>query len=390
MEINKQSKVSLLVWNLSTNDGVIRASILGEALSRLGCKYEILGFSFGGNLYGAIPSNIKIISADINEFNSFFKAAKDLFNKIDGNIIYAIKPQVASFGIGLVKKLSARRPLILDIDDWELSWHGGDDWQYRPSIKQLARDMLKKNGALRRPDHPLYLKWLENLISQADAVTVHTNFLQQRFGGISVPNGKDISLFDPNLYNPSESKIRYGLSEYRILMFPGAPRPYKGLEDVLVALDMLNQPDLRLVIVGGNPYDNYDDKLIEQWGRWIIKLPSYPVEVMPDVVAAADVVVVPQRDTAATRAQFPLKLTDGMAMAKPVLATRVGDVPEILGGTGYLVAPSSPEQIAEKIQWIFQNLDEANELGLKARERCVAYYSIEAIAAKLSEIIARL
>ena len=37
------------------------------------------------------------------------------------------------------------------------------------------------------------------------------------------------------------------------------------------------------------------------------------------------------------RAQFPLKLTDGMAMAKPVLSTRVGDILEILSDTGYIV-----------------------------------------------------
>ncbi|MBD2003880.1 MULTISPECIES: glycosyltransferase family 4 protein [Cyanophyceae] len=383
-------KISLLVWNLSTNDGIMRASLLGEALLKLGYKVEILGFVFGKKLYGATPSRIPIYAVPVTSDNIDFKPVRDILQKIDGDVIYAIKPQPASFGVALLKKLYTRRPLIVDIDDWELSWHGGDEWHYRPTPKQLARDLLKKDGALRRPDHPLYLKLMERLISQADAVTVHTNFLKERFGGISVPNGKDISLFDPARYDPEESRVRYGLSGYRILMFPGAPRPYKGLEDVLMALDHLNEPDLRLVIVGGSPYDNYDDKLIEQWGRWIIKLPSYPAEVMPEIVAAAHIVVVPQRDTPATRAQFPLKLTDGMAMAKPVLATRVGDIPEILGGTGYLVEPSCPNQIAEKIQWMFQYLEEAQQQGKRARERCVESYSIGAMASILSQVIANL
>ncbi len=170
-------------------------------------------------------------------------------------------------------------------------------------------------------------------------------------------------------------------------MFPGAPRPYKGVEDVLIALDKINQPDLKLVIVGGSPYDDYDRQIQQRWGRWIIKLPTYPAEMMPDVVAAAHIVVVPQRDTPETRAQFPLKLTDGMSMAKPVLSTRVGDIPEILGETGYLVDPASPEQIAEQIQLIFQDLDVANERGIKARERCVEKYSIEAMASTLNSVI---
>ena len=37
-------------------------------------------------------------------------------------------------------------------------------------------------------------------------------------------------------------------------------------------------------------------------------------------------------------------------MAKPILATRVGDIPHILGDTGYLVAPDSPQQLAEAIE----------------------------------------
>ena len=111
---------------------------------------------------------------------------------------------------------------------------------------------------------------------------------------------------------------------------------------------------------------------------------------MPFVVAAAHLVVVPQRDTPAALAQFPLKLTDAMSMAKPVLATNVGDIPEILGDTGYLVAPSSPEQIAEKIQIIFENLEEANQKALLARKRCIDFYSIDAMTSILSDAIAQL
>ena len=114
-------------------------------------------------------------------------------------------------------------------------------------------------------------------------------------GGVYVPNGKDTEMFAPGEYDAKISRERYGLSEYRVLMFPGAPRPHKGVEDVLIALDKLNQADLRLAIVGGSPYDDYDDRLIEKWGRWIIKLPRCPVEAMPEILAAAHVVVVPQR-----------------------------------------------------------------------------------------------
>ncbi len=382
-------KVSLIVSDLS-GGGAVRAFLLGQVLLKMDCEVEIAGFLFGKDLYALPPANIPILSIPGATYPQFFSSAKQLLDKVDGDILYAVKPKPTSFGVSLLARLISRRPVLLDMDDWELSWCGGDCLKYRPSPKQFVGDLLRSDGVLRAPDHPLYLKWLESWVSQADALTIDTQFLKDRFGGIYLPNGKDTDLFDPQPYDPAVSRARHGLSDYRVLMFPGAPRPHKGLEDVLVALDRLNEPDLRLVIVGGNPYDDYDDQLIRQWGRWIIKLPRQSVEAMPEVVAAAHVVVVPQRDTPTARAQFPLKLTDGMAMAKPLLSTRVGDIPEILADTGYLVDPESPEQIADQIQHIFHNLEEANERGLKARQRCVELYSVDTMAKTLSTVIAGL
>ncbi|GAA6620305.1 glycosyltransferase family 4 protein [Scytonema sp. NUACC26] len=380
-------KVSLVVSDLS-GGGSVRAILLAQVLRKLNYQVEIVGFLFGDDFYTIPPSDIPVVAIAGKNYPQFLGSARELLQKLDGDLLYAVKPKPTSFGVALIKKISSHRPLLLDMDDWELSWYGGFDWNYRPGFKKFCRDILTQNGELRFPDHRVYVSWLENLVNKADGLTIDTQFLQNRFGGVYLPNGKDTDLFDPRQYDSEESRRRYGLSNYRILMFPGAPRPHKGVEDVLMALDILNQPDLRLVIVGGSPYDDYDDRLIEQWGRWIIKLPKCPVTVMPKVVAAAHIVVVPQRDTIIARAQFPLKLTDGMAMAKPVLSTRVGDIPEILGNTGYLVDPNCPKQIAEKIQLIFADLEAANELGHKARERCIKHYSVDTMASTLSQVIA--
>jgi glycosyltransferase involved in cell wall biosynthesis len=378
-------KISILTPNFSKG-GVDRAYLLGQVCQKLNYEVEILGFLFGEKIYPAPPSNLPIYCLPGCNYPQLFGSVRRLLPKIDGDIVYAVKPKPTSYGVALINKILRSKPVILDIDDWELSWHGGDEWRYRPTLKQLARDIFKQQGALRNPDHPFYLQRMELLINQANALTADTKFLLNRFGGSYIPNGKDTRLFDPQRFDPQVSRQRYGLEQYRVLMFPGAPRPHKGLEDVLMALDQLNESDLRLVIVGGNPYDDYDDQLIERWGRWIIKLPPVAVENMPAIVAAAHVVVVPQRDTPVARAQFPIKLTDGMAMAKPVLATRVGDIPEILDETGYLVDPGSPEQIADKIQWIFHHLEEASEKGKMSRARCVKNYSIDTMASTLSPI----
>ena len=387
-------QVSIVVGDLSTRGagrwgGAVRPFLLAQALQRLGCQVKLVGFCFGEETAIVSTPELPVIAVNGCPYPGFVRSVQQLWPHIQGDLVYAYKPKPSSFGVALLKKWRSNCPVILDIDDWELSWHGGDQWKYQPGLKQLARDILKPKGALRNPDHPLYLKWLEQQVHQADAVTVHTQFLHDRFGGTYVPNGKDIALFNPEGYDPIALKQRYGLANYRVLMFPGAPRPYKGVEDVLRALERLNRPDIRLVIVGGSPYDDYDRQLTEQWGQWMIQLPKIPHSQMPEVIAAADAIVVPQRNTPAAQAQFPLKLTDGMAMAKPILATRVGDIPHILGEAGYLVEPESPEQLAQQIEWILAHPDEAALRGQQARSRCVEQCSIEAMAATLSTVICR-
>ncbi|WP_013323736.1 glycosyltransferase family 4 protein [Gloeothece verrucosa] len=386
-------KVSIVVGDLSSSGagrwgGAVRPFLLAQALRKIDCDVEIVGFVGASDQPLSLSEDIPIISiVKENYYPQFFSSAQQLLRNINGEIIYAYKLKASSFGLSILKKIQTRRPLILDIDDWELSWYGGDEWAYKPSLKQLGRDIFKADGALRQPDYPLYLKLMERFIAQANCITLHTQFLQQRFGGIYLPNGKDTTLFDPERYDAEASRLHYGLSGYRILMFPGAPRPYKGLEDVLLALEQLNQKDLKLVIVGGSPYDDYDQELMQKWGQWIIQLPKTPASMMPEVVAAAHIIVVPQRDVPAAQAQFPLKLTDGMAMAKPIISTPVGDIPEILGETGYLVDSNSPQQIAETIEYIFDHWQEATEKGQQARQKCLKSYSLEAMASTLSQIL---
>ncbi|ADI64726.1 glycosyltransferase family 4 protein [Trichormus azollae] len=389
-------KISILVSDLSSagagrwGGGAVRSFLLAQSLQKLNYQVEILGFLFGKEATVIPQSEIRINQFIGYSYPKFLMSASQLLKKIDGDIIYAMRPKPTTFGLALLQKLKTNQPIILDIDDWELSWYGGKKWEYKASFKELYRDIFKSDGALRQPDHPFYLRIVEGMTKKANTITIHTKFLQDKFGGTYLPNGKDTELFNPNYYNPEKSRIFYGLSGYRILMFPGAPRLYKGVEDVLLALEFLNEPDIKLVIVGGSPYDDYDAQLSAKWGRWIIKLPKYPPTEMPKIVAAAHIVVVPQKNTPAALAQFPLKLTDGMAMAKPILATRVGDIPEILGETGYLVDPESPEQIAEKIKLIFQNLDAANQRAVKARERCVEKYSINSMSNILESVISKL
>jgi len=386
MSKSSRLKVSVLAPDLG-GGGMTRVYLVAQALRTLDLDVEIVGCLYGDKIYPLPPKNLAVTSVPGRKIPRFLKSIGQMLRHIDGDLIYAIKPRTTSLGIALLKRLQVKRPVMLDIDDWEMSWFGGDQWRYRPSFRQLARDCFKQNGALRDPEHPFYLKRMESLIPFVDSVTSNTRFLQNRFGGSYLPNAKDTDLFNPLHFDSEVSRVKYGLSEYQCIMFPGTARPHKGLEDALTAIERLNREDIRLVIVGGRKPDDYEDQLIQRWGRWIIKLPRFSIEQMPEVVAAAHAVIVPQRNVITAQAQFPLKLADGMAMGKPIIATRVGDIPEILGETGFLVDAEKPDQIQLALSRILDDPVGANLRGSHARERCVKHYSLYALAETLTQSI---
>lgn len=355
-------RISIVAPTLS-GGGMTRVYLLGQVLKKLNYPVEIVGrLPEGTEIYPKPLEDLPITAVS----GKFHKVFRPIFKELRGDIIYAVKPKLNSFGLAIIAKLASRRPLILDADDWELSYVRG------------RRNVFK---------HRL----MERLIGYADVVTANNRFIQQRYGGTYLPSGKDTSLFDPEGYEPDVSRRRLGLADYRVLMFPGTPMEQTGLEDLLIAIERLNWPDLRLVLVGGRQCGTkYVAERLVKWSRWIIQLPEHPVDKLPAVISAAHIVVAPQRDSLSTRANFPMKLMDGMAMAKPILSTYVGDIPEILGDTAYLVEPSNPQQIAESIEHIFSHLDEADERGKKARQRCMERYSLDALGSILEGVISRL
>lgn len=387
VSLESSPEVALLAPDLSGGGGT-RAYLLAQALRVLGARVRVYGFLFGDRLYPEPPAGLAVEWVRGANHPQFLARARSLLTKVQGQVLYAIKPRPTSFGVALGDRLGCwlrlqrRRPVMLDIDDWEMSWYGGDEWRYRPgSPKRVAAHLLKRDGVLRLPDYPLYLQAMERLVPWADALTVDTRFLQARFGGDYLPNGKDTDLFDPARFDPAAARAALGLGDTRLLMFPGTARPHKGLEDALEALDLLDRPEVRLAIVGGRAIDDgYLDSLSQRWPRWVVRLPQTPSDRMAEVVAAAEAIVVPQRDAPTARAQFPMKLGDAMAMAKPTIATRVGDIPEILGDTGYLCDPNSPAQLAAAIATVLDDPTTATARGLAGRDRCLAHYSLTAMA----------
>jgi glycosyltransferase involved in cell wall biosynthesis len=78
-----------------------------------------------------------------------------------------------------------------------------------------------------------------------------------------------------------------------------------------------------------------------------------------------------------------------MASEKPVVATRVGSVPETVldGKTGYLVNPGDAAGLAARIVELLRNRELAARMGRAAREHVIAHWSVERMVAGYQQLI---
>jgi len=355
--------------------GMTRAYSLASALHVLDAEVEIVGaLARDEEIYPAPPDGINMIPV---AFGPVARRVYETRRAVRGDVLYAIKPRVTSFGMAMWCR--DRRPVFLDIDDREPEFHAE---QFRGASKGTWRRRVRRRvKRARNLDDAAYTRWMERFVGRAAAVTANTRLLCDHFGAVHVPSAKDTSRFDPARFDADACRRSLGLDGLRVIMFPGTPRPHKGVEDALEALALLGWRDARLVLVGGREVgQDYARSLEDRYGHWMLHLPRFGVEEMPAVVAAAHVVMVPQRDTPVARAQFPMKLTDAMAMAKPIVSTRVGDIEEALDGAAWLVAPSAPAEIARALEHIFADPAEAARRGAAARQRCEQRFSATAVA----------
>jgi glycosyltransferase involved in cell wall biosynthesis len=85
---------------------------------------------------------------------------------------------------------------------------------------------------------------------------------------------------------------------------------------------------------------------------------------------------------------MPNAVLEAMAAAKPVVATRVGGVAELVvnGETGILVPPEDPDALARAMVDLLQNTEKANSMGNAGRERVQEHFSLTEMVAKTERL----
>jgi len=185
-----------------------------------------------------------------------------------------------------------------------------------------------------------------------------------------IPNGVDTGAFRPTAPD-RQWRAAYRLGDGPVVLYLGALREYEGVDLLLDALPPIRNrfPAVKLVVVGDGEAKQALSERIRDLGESAALLPSVPHSQVMQWYALADVVAYPRRATRATELVTPLKPLEAMAMGKPIVASDVGGLRELLsdGETALLFPAGSREALAEAITELLTNEALRLRLGQAAR-----------------------
>jgi glycosyltransferase involved in cell wall biosynthesis len=161
--------------------------------------------------------------------------------------------------------------------------------------------------------------------------------------------------------------------------------PVKGLELLLVAARTIKsyKPHVKFVIAGDGPLKEPLRRLAEQYGLGESVLFLGHRSDSHDVLRAMDVFVL-----CSLHEGIPIVLLEALALARPVVATRVGGIPEVIEHdvSGMLVAPGDPEALAQHCIALMDDYRVAERLGEQGRKRVEEAFSARFMADQVADI----
>lgn len=353
---------------------VVTAGANGNRVSGLHPFFRILGRHWPTYLLGVSPGEIYPPFRGefgepvlVRESRPGILMLARIFCRIRGDAVVCFQYDPFVFFAAYLSRVLRGKPLCLMAQDWDLG--------FAPAYPLRS---LHRLYSLR---HEAYYRLAEKLARSCDLVVTSTRFLQRRLGGMRIPQGSARVVSGDSLRN--RGRVALGVEDWEVVvMWVGRPRPWKGLEELELAVSKVGEsdPTVRLVVVGPGHGK-------EGGARYTGYVPRVEV---PSLVSACDIYAVTPRMTAFSDTQLPTKIFDGMAAARPVVATRLSDIPRVLGRGGVYAEGGDTDRLAELIIRLAGNPKERKKIGLIARKIFRRWWSEERMEERLVPAIRRM
>jgi len=340
-----------------------------EALCELGAQVDVIsndqlaGFNEDKAPLTIIPpqtSGGTRALFDIQHNFGFTRGALPLIERAQPDFIYQ---RYSRFGwAGVVATLRTRRPLFLE-------YNGSEVWVGRHWDHVGRLDLLERYERLN-------LAAAARIFVVSEVERHNLEELGVDPGKIIVnPNGVDPDLFQPGV-GGRQLRADLNISDAEVVVgFVGSFGPWHGVLELAQAIKSIPPASpVRFLLVGAGSLQGEMQSLLAGDDR-VVFTGAVAHSKVPELLDACDILVAPHVPLADGSEFFgsPTKLFEYMAMGKAIVASRLGQIGEVLkhGETALLVEAGNVGELSAAIVTLAENIELRQQLGANAREIAV-------------------
>ncbi len=226
--------------------------------------------------------------------------------------------------------------------------------------------------------------WIRAVLGHSERVIVLSASWQSWVNSIT-PNARTRVIPNPA---PSVKPISPKLvKDDPMLLFSGAIHESKGVFDLLRVVASLRHryPRIRLVLAGTGPAIELVKKRVEAFGitAQLELLGWVDAQTRDALLQEADVFVLPSYYEG-----LPMSVLEAMAAGLPVVASKVGGIPEVIEHMvdGWLVTAGDVPAIRVALEMLLADAVLRETMGIAAQQRVQRYFSLELVLEQIEDI----
>jgi glycosyltransferase involved in cell wall biosynthesis len=200
----------------------------------------------------------------------------------------------------------------------------------------------------------------------------------------SIPNGSDPELFDPS---KAQKTVLDKLPHlYKVVWAGDALNPWQGVNIIIEVARKIAQIEKDIIFIFVTR-DGHSFPLLEN----VLVLREINNLELPHYLFGADLCLCLYNEYDWLEYGFynsPLKLFDYMAAARPIIASDMGQISQVIkdGMNGILIG-NKIDEIADRILWLKENRQKGEEMGKEARREVIRYYNWDRVAEETEEVL---
>lgn len=363
---------------------------LAQGLTHLGHRVMVVTRGTGGEY---LDGHVNICELDIPP-----RARLPFGNRYFGNTLAAWP-----FIQGCKSRLAGVELDIVESPEWLA---GGIGIALEGKVPVIARlhthlKLVKRLNGQGWDLDTLMMSWMERtLMMKARRIIANSHMLAQvcaRDLGLPLSRIEVLPLgIDCQRFRPQESRFRarLGIGDRPLVLFSGRLEQRKGIDTLLRAFEQvtLRFPDAVLALAGASTCTapgekDFKGEIEQRYQAWIETgrlriLGAIPYEELPDVYAGCELLAVPSPFEA-----FGMVYLEAMACGKPVIGCLTGGAPEVIqdGHTGFLVPPSDPASLGERLIQLLGSEELRARMGIHGRDYVLENFEQSRIARRTVE-----